>query len=242
MCRLMLANRKGVDYINKQYGLEFLLEDLELSMGGDGNGIALRRGRKITTEKGVFLSVKKAAEKLLSAKYEWCLFHTRLVSTATKQDKHCHPFRYKDNVLAHNGTDSSLAALGDMLGITDTEAALRVAVDYGTFPQVLAGFSGVFTGFTAKGLPFVAKGSYYSDLEYCEQDGAIIFCSELPRKIPARKVKAPFFWYGGKPVPEKSLEKRKEKVASYYDTAYWDVGSIPRFPTYFEELKKRRGK
>jgi len=233
MCRLLLANRKGFDYLEKMYGLEYLLEDLELSLGGDGNGIALRHGRKITTEKGVFFSTEKAAEKLLSANYEWCLFHTRLVSTATKQDKHCHPFTYKGNVLAHNGTDSSLAALGDMLGLTDTEAALRVAVDYGAFPQVLAGFSGVFVGFTEKGLPFVAKGSY-SELEYCEQNGAVVFCSELPRKIPARRVKAPFFWYGGKPVPEKSLEERREKVISYYnDTAYWDVSSVSRFPNYY---------
>ena len=76
MCRLLLANRKGVDYLGNMYGLEFLLETAERLSMGVTECIALPPGRsKSNSGKGSF-SRSKATRAAISP-YGWCLFHTR---------------------------------------------------------------------------------------------------------------------------------------------------------------------
>lgn len=178
MCRLMLFNRKAFEQVGDE--LFFLMAHLEASMGGHGNGVATLRDGHVSVKKGVDFSIGDAYEVVELGKWDWFIFHTRLASVGKVSDKNCHPFRLGSTVLAMNGTERGFAPIAESLGITDTEAVLRVYKKLELpIPYALARLNSAFVGFH-KGKPFAVCAGY-SDMEVWEDKdtGAVIIASEF---------------------------------------------------------------
>ena len=96
MCRIaVIPNPRG------QPELAEMLEALQASNGGDGNGVALIPEMRVI--KGVELSTAKIA-KIVADRSDPAIFHTRLASVGAVCNHLCQPFRAGGIVLAHNGT------------------------------------------------------------------------------------------------------------------------------------------
>lgn len=132
MCRLALF--RGME---DEVQLCFALSELELSMGGHGNGI-------YSEESGCKKSVNLACTDIASgiaktSLTEPVLFHTRLASAGGITDRLCHPFEVEGEagkfVVAHNGHWSDWGYFSDYEEESDTEVAARLIAQYG--PGVL---------------------------------------------------------------------------------------------------------
>lgn len=140
MCRLALLNKKGIEYIEKDYGLERFFSYLEHQLGGHGNGYALisKNGRVVRVRKGVDVDSKSIADDILHNElgidFEWVIFHTRLASIGSICSANCHPFWGDNNgdmaLLCANGTErfDYRILFEQKEGMTDTETVLRSAL------------------------------------------------------------------------------------------------------------------
>ena len=98
MCRIaVIPNPRG------QPELAEMLEALQASNGGDGNGVALIPEMRVI--KGVELSTANIA-KIVADRSDPVIFHTRRASVGAVCNHLCQPFKAGDIVLAHNGTST----------------------------------------------------------------------------------------------------------------------------------------
>jgi hypothetical protein len=178
MCRVFMGNKQALDFLDDAT-LENWLLNLEYSFGGHGNGVAVLTSKgTIVIAKGVNQDVHEAVQIIRSLDTEWFCWHTRLASAGAIMDSTCHPFRYGNLTLIHNGHNSNWAEAGKKYGYSDTQA-LSIAAGYENDLQLVREASGVFMGFKDN-KPFVLKRDSYSDLVriYDESTGMIIFASE----------------------------------------------------------------
>ena len=179
----------------------------------DGNGLILVKENKVIyVKKGVDYKTYQIANKLAKTDYDYALFHTRIRSVGKVSDNNCHPFRFGSTYVMMNGTESGYSGIADMLGITDTEAALRVAktmkVDVCEFFGSLgSNFIGV-----DKGQVFATSpNSYYKSISIAKEEEAIIIASSLPSVFEELEpIDKPFIWKAG----EELKTKKKVKYSS----------------------------
>lgn len=200
MCRLLLCNRKALEVVKDE--LYFLMLHLETSMGGHGNGVAILRDGHIHIQKGVNFSVEGVYVFAETMQWDWLIFHTRLASIGKITDSNCHPFRCGHTVLAMNGTERGFEPIAESLGITDTEAVLRVYKKLDLpIPYALTRLNSAFVGFH-KGKPFAVCAGW-SDMEVWMQDDAVVISSEFPHYwsslfgAKSLYAKSGFVWYNG---------------------------------------------
>ena len=64
MCRLALLNKKGIEYVGKEYGLKRFFEYIIHQLGGHGNGYALisKKGTVVRARKCVPLWVPRTIQ------------------------------------------------------------------------------------------------------------------------------------------------------------------------------------
>lgn len=205
MCRMLLANREGIEALIKDLAaipgcstLEKYLQDLELRDGGQGNGYALLKDGRVTRmEKGVDLRVGEVAAVLEAADYDWVLFHTREASTGSVSDANCHPFRASGKaelVAGVNGNEKELAALARAAGgITDSEFIIRLVAEMGLpLRETLSIYESNFFGFY-NGKPFVKKGN--RDMLTWIKGKAVVFASDFPFGMTGlEKPGQDYFW------------------------------------------------
>jgi hypothetical protein len=189
MCRLLLANRSGINELVQALAsfpncphLSDYLKGLELKDGGHGNGLALVKNGQLTLlEKGVALGSDHIASLMESSDYDWALFHTREASLGTVSDANCHPFVVEGNphlVVAVNGNELQMGPLAALLDITDSEFIARMTVSMKLpFPRALSCFASNFAGFV-NGRPFVRKGD--RQLQLFQKGEALVFSSDFP--------------------------------------------------------------
>jgi hypothetical protein len=205
---MLLANTEGVEELEKALekatgcsSLEEYLAALELRDGGNGNGYAaFRDGKLKKLEKGIALKTSDAARAMGAKDYDWFLFHTREASAASVSDENCHPFHIRGNadvVAAVNGNEKSVIPLAAVVGITDSEFILRMAVQMNMpFFETLRIYESNFFGFF-DGRPFVKKGN--RDMLRWEKGGAIVFASDFPFGMNGLfKPEQDYVWYDGK--------------------------------------------
>lgn len=205
MCRLLLANREGIDELKRALSsvegcstLEQYLRDLELRDGGQGNGYALvKDGRLTRLEKGVNLGVEAVAKVMETAEYDWILFHTREASTGSVSDANCHPFLVTGKaeiVAAVNGNEKSVMELARAAGgITDSEFILKLVAEMGMpLKETLSIYESNFFGFY-NGKPFVKKGN--RDMLAWKKGKGIVFASDFPFGMTGlEKPGQDYFW------------------------------------------------
>lgn len=224
MCRLALLNRKGIDFVEKNFtgGIEALFDCLEYSMGGHGNGIALiKKDESVQIEKGVKLyndDISKLVRSNINS-LKFIIYHTRIASKGSVCDSNCHPFIEGNDVLAMNGTESWVNPLIDN-SKTDTETILKAitALELNLIEKV-TGLNSVFLG-RYKGKIFASKGR--GDLEVLPYGRAIIFASEFPFDW-YKQVKiytAPKLWIEGEKINRDKLQVIKKKNKKIYGYSY----------------------
>lgn len=235
MCRLLLANKKGIDEIDKRYGLAEFLKYLEKSCGGHGNGVALlyQKSKKIEIKKGVNFRVEEAAELLKRKKYDWCIFHTRLASAGGISDKNCHPFKKGEDVIAMNGTETGLTGIAKHFDKTDTEIILELAKFYKMpLPKFVSKFNSVFVGFH-KFKPFVFTPASYKDLQilYVPKKDALVFASEFPSYGDCNDIyepaEFPFLW-NGRRIKNFEIKPAQKRIVRYNYYNYYDYNKLSR--------------
>jgi hypothetical protein len=228
MCRLALMNRAAAQRLGPN--LAALFTDLELSMGGHGNGVAAlwSETAEVSVRKGLTLTATQAAARVLmyaDCGADWMLFHTRLATSGGRASRYCHPFKSGRLVLAHNGHSFVWDELGSSLGISDSECITkcwsRLRLPLSTLEEV----DGVFLGFRS-GAPFVVKGYDYDDLTVSvkmaespyEKTGAILFASELPETLRClfdQTVEVGhLLWFGGE-LDIREVQPRQRLVTRY---------------------------
>jgi len=207
MCRLLMANHKGIRALGENLKdfpgcstMEEYLADLELRDGGHGNGYAsFKAGKLVDFEKGVGLKVASAARAMEASDYDWFLFHTREASGGIVTDANCHPYHITgkaDIVAAANGNKRPVAPLAGIMGITDSEFILRMIarMDMPLF-DTLQVFESNFFGFY-NGKPFVKKGN--RDMLKWQKGEAIVFASDFPFGMDGLyRPEEGYFWFDG---------------------------------------------
>lgn len=205
MCRMLLANREGIEELKGALSaipgcstLEQYLRDLELRDGGQGNGYALQKNGRVTClEKGVALGVAEVAQIMETADYEWILFHAREASTGSVSDANCHPFMASGKaelVAGVNGNEKEFAALARAAGgITDSEFIIRLVAEMGLpLRETLSIYESNFFGFY-NGKPFIKKGN--RDMLTWEKGRGIVFASDFPFGMAGlEKPGQDYFW------------------------------------------------
>lgn len=223
MCRLALMNYQGALEIQEKYGLTKFFQYLEDKNGGHGNGIAIIRNGRIKIVKGLAFTCENASKEILRKPFEWAIFHTRIASAGTINNRNCHPFVDGGIVLAMNGTEQGFTRLGKALGdITDTEAVLKTMIKFNLNSKFLINLTAVYIGFEDK-KPFVAVGGY-GDLQFIvnEYAGGIVFASEFPQEFGTvyEPAKRPFYWKGDRKghfkIPANANLVNNTKTYYYY--------------------------
>lgn len=213
MCRMLLANREGIEKLKEALAaipgcptLEKYLGDLELRDGGQGNGYALLKDGRVTRlEKGVNLGVEEVAGVMEKGDYDWILFHTREASTGSVSDANCHPFRAvgkADLIAGVNGNEKEVAALAKVAGgITDSEFILKLVAEMGLpLRETLSIFESNFFGFY-NGKPFVKKGN--RDMLAWKKGKGLVFASDFPFGMTGlEKPGQDYFWMEDATSPE----------------------------------------
>lgn len=209
MCRILLANRQGINELIKdlksfQQGptLTSYLHDLELRDGGNGNGLAMiREGELIFLKKGVRYSVEDISGEISSRNdYDWVLFHTREASVGQISDENCHPYQAEGKhelIMAMNGNETHLHGLSRIMGEkTDSEFITRMIVDMELpMPLCLSCFQSNTAGFY-DGKPFVSKGDRQL-MKYTSGRG-MVFASDFPFGLGnLEKLPEKYCWFNG---------------------------------------------
>ena len=200
MCRLAMMNNVGIKYIEEKYGLENLFDYLERQLGGHGNGICfIYNDGSFFIRKGVELTNAEIAEEvLMKIKHiKWIIYHTRLASVGSINDRNCHPFNNNGRVMAMNGTERNYTIANKSL--TDTE---NILITTNNITKGTRNYHSVFLGYE-NGKVFANKN--YGSLEYipCENGGRV-FASTFPMEYYVREMvyEAPkYFVEGTKMMP-----------------------------------------
>lgn len=226
MCRIFMCNKKGLNLIENTYGSLKLLDLLEKSMGGAGNGYLLIKDNKIIkSEKGLELKNSDILSKI-NTDFDWFLYHTRVPSRGSKTDANCHPYINEDSSFAimMNGTVQGVGDLAKDIDITDTEMVFRIInkglLDVTCIKNVTPNFIGF-----KDGKVFACNNGYSDGLKFIDKDGAIVISSELPFEIEDYKTLVNCFWWEGE-----KLEARKsytEIYKEYYKPQHFDSMRFP---------------
>ncbi len=226
MCRLAMMNNEGIRYVEKEYGLENLFNYLEQQLGGHGNGICfIYNDGSYYIKKGVNLSNAEIAEEvLMKIKHlKWIIYHTRLASVGSINDRNCHPFEDNGRVLAMNGTERNYVVVNRNL--TDTENIL-LSTD-----NILDGtkkYHSVFLGYE-NGRVFANKN--YGSLEYMPcGNGGKVFASRFPTEYHTKDFiyEAPKYFVEGTSI--KCLKPIQQK-------RYYDYGVYGCYEVYSKQIK-----
>lgn len=208
MCRLAMMNNMGIRHIEKEYGLENLFNYLERQLGGHGNGICfIYNDGSYFIRKGVGLTNEEIAEEVLMKipHIKWIIYHTRLASVGSINDRNCHPFNNNGRVLAMNGTERDCTIVNKNL--TDTENILltteNIAEDTKKYHSVFLGYE--------NGKVFANKNC--GSLEYmpCENGGRV-FASVFPMECYTKDMiyEAPkYFIEGKKTMPLEAARRNR---------------------------------
>ena len=216
MCRLMMCDRKGLETVERKIGAKEMMDFLEKSCGGHGNGFVLiKDGEVVYFDKGVLLSNKDIVEVTKSFDFDWIIYHTRVTSKGNTCDSQCHPFvsPSKDFVLAMNGTEKEYGEIGELLGTSDTDAIFRIYHAFGIEPSTLTNLSSRFLGFKKeegeKGRVFLVNSTYFPLClaKTSEQEG-IIIASEFPEDIDCYEIESKYYWEEGMGKIKTSKVKR----------------------------------
>jgi predicted glutamine amidotransferase len=224
MCRMAMFNKEGIGLVeNMRGGLLDLLDHLEHSMGGHGNGyfiitvdgrIKIRKGINLTNEM-IYEDVIKNMHKI-----KYFVYHTRLASIGKISTDNCHPFRKGRTVLCMNGTEKWTKPFTHE-GETDTEALLRICVDGNKLLSDSTGyFNSAFFGYENSKV-FMSKG--YGSMEALVEKDAFVFASEFPNCYYYEYSihEAPTFWEEGMIIKtDKGMSKSKNKKLHDYSYDY----------------------
>lgn len=207
MCRLAMMNNAGIKHIEENYGLENLFNYLERRLGGHGNGICfIYNDGSYFVKKGVKLTNEEIAEEvLMKIKHiKWIIYHTRLASVGSINDRNCHPFNNNGRVLAMNGTERNYVVINESL--TDTENILLATKN---ITKDTREYHSVFLGYE-NGKVFANKN--YGSLEYipCENGGRVFAsCFPMEYYIKDTVYEAPKYFVEGIKMESLELTKRK---------------------------------
>lgn len=211
MCRLALMDNAGIRYIEREYGLENLFDYLERQLGGHGNGICfIYNDGSYYIKKGVNLSNAEIAEEvLMKIKHlKWIIYHTRLASVGSINNRNCHPFEDRGRVMAMNGTERNYTVVNKAL--TDTENILL------STKNILNGtkdYHSVFLGYE-NGRVFANKN--YGSLEYLPcVNGGKVFASRFPAEYYDNEAvyEAPQYFVEGAKIKDLKLVRQQR----YFD-------------------------
>ena len=225
MCRLFITNRQDFNNYDKRYGILNLMNTLEKSCGGHGNGYLLVKGGKIEkAEKGIRLENPKIYKQVKREAWDYMIYHSRIASVGNQSDANCHPFydNTHNSALAMNGTESGLKGLANGLGITDTELIFRSIQSENAEKacKVLLELGSVFVGFGRNGVPYVVKD--YGDLDLWRFGDKSFHASEFPKNVK-NTMKCPYdyVWIDGQ--TNEIITKNKKKSVYYYNGGkYYD--------------------
>lgn len=226
MCRLAMMNNEGIRYVEGWYGLENLFDYLEKQLGGHGNGICfIYNDGSYYIKKGVNLSNAEIAEEvLMKIKHlKWIIYHTRLASVGSINDRNCHPFEDNGRVIAMNGTERNYKVVNKYL--TDTE---NILLSTDNIMEGTKEYHSVFLGYE-NGRVFANKN--YGSLEYmpCGNDGKV-FASRFPEEYHTRDYiyEAPEHFVEGAKIMR--LEPVRQK-------RYLDYGVYGCYEVYGKQIK-----
>lgn len=181
MCRLFLMSGNYAKLLGKAALVDFC-EDLELSMGGHGNGVAWRTKRgAVKHHKGVTLASALCARLLFDAAENGAtelLFHTRMASSGRKSDELCHPFVHGRSALAHNGHDYGMHPARNSRK-SDSLIMAQLLFDGVLEPEDLSTHSGTFVGWL-DGWAFAQSRSGYDCCVCPVDDVTWMIASEIP--------------------------------------------------------------
>lgn len=216
MCRLALMNNAGIRYIEENYGLENLFNYLEKRLGGHGNGICfIYNDGSYFIRKGVHLTNEEIVEEvMMKIKHiKWIIYHTRLASIGSINDRNCHPFSNNGRVLAMNGTERNYTVANKNL--TDTE---NILITTNNITKGTREYHSVFLGYE-NGKVFANKN--YGSLEYipCENGGRV-FASTFPMEYYTRDLvyEAPEYFIEGKKMKPLEVARKNDYYSweNYY--------------------------
>ena len=223
MCRLAMMNNAGIRHIEEEYGLEHLFDYLEQQLGGHGNGICyIYNDGSYYIEKGVNLSNREIAEGVLDRlkHLKWIIYHTRLASIGSINDRNCHPFEHEGKVLCMNGTERKYTVINKNL--TDTE---NILLSTENITKNTRDYGSVFLGYE-NGKVFANKN--YGNLKYipCENGGKI-FASNFPMEYYKSDTvyEAPqVFTEGVRMKPLELVKQKRYNAYGWYD--YYSRGLV----------------
>lgn len=227
MCRLALFNKSGIDHIENTVGLKNLLNHLETSLGGHGNGYCIIfNDNKTRINKGIRLTNKQITADILKNynNIKWVIYHTRLASMGSINNNNCHPFKDHNNILAMNGTEYEVKKLIKD-DTTDTETILKMCSKFGVdIKERTKKFNSVFLGYDSNNKKVFANKNN-GKLEYLHYKHTIIFSSEfLPEQYKNNNIYvAPKTWEEEEKINIKILKKVEKK------------NSRQRYNNYFED-------
>ena len=211
MCRLAMMNNAGIKHIEEKYGLENLFNYLEKQLGGHGNGICfIYNDGSYFIRKGVELTNAEIAEEvLMKIKHlKWIIYHTRLASVGSINDRNCHPFNNNGRVMAMNGTERNYTIANKNL--TDTE---NILITTKNITKDTREYHSVFLGYE-NGKVFANKN--YGSLEYmpCENCGRV-FASTFPMECYVRDMiyEAPQYFVEGKKMKPLEVARRSKRYS-----------------------------
>jgi predicted glutamine amidotransferase len=206
-----MMNNAGIRYIDEKYGLENLFNYLERQLGGHGNGICfIYNDGSYFIRKGVHLTNEEIAEEvMMKIKHvKWIIYHTRLASVGSINDRNCHPFNNNGRVLAMNGTERNYTVVNKSL--TDTE---NILLSTENIAKNTREYNSVFLGYE-NGKVFANRN--YGSLEYipCENGGRV-FASTFPMEYYVRDMvyEAPQYFIEGTKMGSLELARKNRYYA-----------------------------
>ena len=226
MCRLAMMDNEGIRYIEKEYGLENLFNYLERQLGGHGNGICfIYNDGSYYIKKGVRLTNKEIVRHILADLdcIKWIIYHTRLASVGSINDRNCHPFEDNGRVIAMNGTERDYTVINRYL--TDTE---NILLSTKNIMKDTREYHSVFLGYE-NGKVFANKN--YGSLEYIScRNGGKVFASCFPEEYHTNDIvyEAPKYFVEGAKIMR--LESVRQK-------RYLDYGVYGCYEVYGKQIK-----
>ena len=171
----------------------------------------VRRKEVIFIQKGVKYSNKDIAKQILSSKFDYAMYHTRITSAGSIKDSNCHPFFNQDGtlVLEQNGTEGSFARIARSLDMTDCELIFNMLNSLNISPEVLSTLTANYMGFK-DGVPFVVCNN---TLEYIQTKHDLVIASSLPSELSKLSKTLDTGAYF-------DINKLKEKKVFHYEPKY----------------------
>jgi hypothetical protein len=234
MCRMIaIDGSAGKSRTISKASIEDSFCELELSMGGDGNGMLwkLPRSKEWRVEKGLKFSAEKAAGiayRVINSGGK-VLYHSRKVSVGWLDDSQCHPHRINGRKfsgwLTHNGTWHDGVAIATYLGLgSDTQALARVIGKFGLDESRKAGL------FPSRGAFFLVSDN--GDVRVIVANGDMVWSDDNGHRI-----------WSSEPVSMSSMDWKNVANGDYHlhEVPTVKVVNIPKAPRRNEtELVYRR--